>query len=377
MKILFILDLYKPHIWWVEILFENLINRLVNKWHKIKVLTSKYDKDLPEYEKLENWVEIYRTWSSRYSFTFACLKKWFELAKRADIIHGTTYNSAIPASIIWKRTNKKVILTAHEIFWQLRYRFMWWKWFFFKAFEAFVFKFHYDKIICVSNYTKNCLRIHFGISDEKLITIYNGVDYERWNRKNFPQKEIDAVKEKYNLWKHYVWFFYWRPWISKWLIYYVKAIPEIIKSIPNFKAMLNVPESPNNKADDIRKFIKDNKLEKYIIRIPWVKYKELWSHILASDLVVIPSLVEWFGLAAAETCALSQQIVTSKVAALTEVVSGKVNFAEPANSHDIANKVIDFYNWKYQDIVRKEFLWNDHVEQVLDCYNTELWKNSK
>jgi hypothetical protein len=42
-------------------------------------------------------------------------------------------------------------------------------------------------------------------------------------------------------------------------------MPEIIKSIPNFKAILNVSESPNNRADDVRKFIKENKLENYIV----------------------------------------------------------------------------------------------------------------
>jgi hypothetical protein len=49
------------------------------------------------------------------------------------------------------------------------------------------------------------------------------------------------------------------------LIYFVKAIPEIIKEIPNFKAILNVSESVNNRADDVRVFIKENKLEDYIV----------------------------------------------------------------------------------------------------------------
>ena len=373
MKVLFVLDLYKPHIWWVEILFENITNRLVEKWHQIRILTSRYDKKLPKHEKLENWIEIYREWSSRYGFMFACLKKWIKLAKWADIIHWTTYNSAIPASIIWKISKKKVILTCHEIFGQLWYRFMWWKGFFFKVFESLIFKFHYDKIICVSNYTKNNLRIHFWIKDDKLITIYNWVDYNWWNRKNFPENEIKAIREKYNLQKDYVWIFFGRPWISKWLIYFVRAIPEILKSIPNFKAILNVTESVNNRADDVRRFINDNRLEDHVVWLWGVKYKELWNYILAADVAVVPSLVEWFWFAAAETCAIGQQLICPNVAALTEVVSWKINFVEPANSHDIAEKMIDFYNWKYQDITRKEFLWEDNIKQTLDCYEKVLW----
>ena len=377
MKILFVLDLYKPHVWWVEILFENIVNRLVQKWHKVKILTSRYDSKLPEYEKLDNWVEVYRKGWSRYSFMFACLRKWKELANWCDIIHWTTYNSAIPASIIWKISKKKVILTCHEIFWKLWYRFMWWKWFFFKAFESFIFKFHYDKIICVSNYTKNSLRIHFWIRDDKLVTIYNGVDYDWWNSKNFSEKDIKAIREEYNLQKNYVWIFFGRPWISKWLIYFVKAIPEIIEKIPNFKAILNVSESVNNRADDVRRFINDNRIEDHIVWLGWVKYKELWNYILAADVAVVPSLVEWFWFAAAETCAIWQQLICSNAAALTEVVSGKINFAEPANSHDIAEKMIDFYNGKYLKISRKEFLWEDNIEQTLNCYEKVLWKSSK
>jgi len=40
-----------------------------------------------------------------------------------------------------------------------------------------------------------------------------------------------------------------------------------VKEIPTFKALLNVSESVNNKADDVRKFIKEHQLEDYIVRI--------------------------------------------------------------------------------------------------------------
>ena len=151
-------------------------------------------------------------------------------------------------------------------------------------------------------------------------------------------------------------------------------MPEIIKKIPNFKAILNVSESVNNKADDVRKFIKENNLEDYIVRLWWVEYKELWNYILSADVAVVPSLVEWFWFAAAETCAIGQQLICSNAAALTEVVSGKINFAEPWNPHTIAEAMINFCNWKYQDITRREFLWEDNINQTLHCYEKVLWK---
>jgi glycosyltransferase involved in cell wall biosynthesis len=161
MNILFVLDLFKPHIGGVEVLFDNLIEGLLKQGHKVKVLTSRYTPELPTYEKISDTYEIYRVGHSRYDFMTFCLFQGKTLAKRADLIHTTTYNAAIPASILGKLTKKKVVLTVHEIFGQLRYRFMGWKGFFFKFFESLIFKFSFDAFICVSNYTKNSLRIHF------------------------------------------------------------------------------------------------------------------------------------------------------------------------------------------------------------------------
>ncbi len=374
MKILFILELYKPHIWWVEILFDNVINWLIDKWHKVTVLTSRFDNKLKKYEKINDNLEIHRVWTNRYNFMRKCIKPWVKLAKKHDIIHTTTYNSAIPASIIGKISNKKVILTVHEIFWKLRYRFKWRKWFFFKTFESLIFKFNFEKFICVSNYTKNSLRVHFWLSDKKLITVYNGIDYDHRNKSNFTTKAITKIKKQYNLEDKYVWLYFGRSWISKWLKYYIQAIPEVIKKIPKFKAILIVWESKNNPAKREKELIKKLWIEKNIIWLPWVEYKKLGEYILASDCVIVPSLVEWFGFSAAETCALWQQLVVSNVASLTEVVSGKINFAEPSNSDDIAQKIIDFNNKKHTTISDKKFYWDDNIKKTLYIYKEILWK---
>lgn len=374
MKILFILELFQPHIWWVEILFDNLIKWLISKWNSVTVLTSKFKKDLPSYEKISDKLEIYRVWHNRYDFMFYCISKWIKLAKKCDIIHTTTYNAAIPASIISKITNKKIVITVHEIFGKLRYRFLWWKWFFFKLYESLIFKFNFDKFICVSNYTKNSLRIYCWLEDNKLITVYNWLDYDNRNLDNFKQEDIEKIIKKYNLKDNYIWLFFWRSWISKWLKYFIQAIPDIIKKIPKFKAILIVSESSNNKADYERKLINKLNIKNNIIRVPWVKYKELWNYILASDFVIVPSLVEWFGFSAAETCTLNKNLIVSNIASLPEVVSGKINFVEPANSEDISNKVVNFYNNKYQIIQKKEFLWSSNVNQTLDIYKEILWK---
>jgi len=371
MKILFILDLYKPHIGWVEILFENIVSRLSEKWNDIIILTSKYDKSLEKYEK--NWnIEIYRVGNNRYDFMFYSLFLWLKLAKKCNIIHTTTYNSAIWASIIWILSWKKVILTVHEIFGQLWYKFMWFKWFFFKLFESIIFKFSFSKYICVSNYTKNSLRIHFGLDDDKLITVYNWIDYDFWSKKNFDENNYSQIRKDLELQNNFVWLFYGRPWVSKWLEFYIKSIPDILKSIPDFKALLIVPHSSNNPITKIQKLIDDLQIRNNIVLIPWTNREELPKYILLSDFVIIPSLVEWFGFAVAEVSALEQNIITTNVSAIPEVASWNVNFIESWNIQDIVQKVIDFKNWKYTKIPKKEFSWEENIEKTLDVYKEML-----
>ena len=47
---------------------------------------------------------------------------------------------------------------------------------FFRCFERIIFCFPYDIYHCVSQYTMNSLRLVYGISDQKVRMIPNGVD---------------------------------------------------------------------------------------------------------------------------------------------------------------------------------------------------------
>ena len=110
-------------------------------------------------------------------------------------------------------------------------------------------------------------------------------------------------------------------------------------------------------------------LNKHITTIPSVKYTELWYYILAHDIVVVPSLAEWFWFAAAEVCALDKELVVTNIGSLPEVVSGKINFVEPADSRSIEEWILNFYHKNFLSIEKKEFFWSDNVEKTLEIYS--------
>ena len=242
-EILFLLDFYSPHRWWIENVFEHLINWLLGKWYKITLITSRFQNDLKGYEKFWNLM-IYRVWEWRKWFFF----KWFIKAykvlkenKNIKIIHSSSYTSAIPASILSKIFHKKSIVTIHEIFWklwkELKPRYSRW---IYQLFEWLMIKFPHDIYHCVSLYTLNSLRIKWWISDKKLHLIYNWVDNDFWDIKKVKKTEINERKNKYWWNDSYIISYYGHAWKTKWIDLLINAIPKILEENPDTKLLFNI-----------------------------------------------------------------------------------------------------------------------------------------
>lgn len=377
MKILFILEHYLPHIGGVEILFENLIKGLLDKWHDVTVLTTKFKKSLSSEEQISDRYKIVRVGSNRYNFMRNVLRTGISLAKKCDLIHTTTYNAAIPAWIIAMITGKKVVITVHEIFTNLWTRFYGLKGLLYQLFEKLIFCFSFDFYVCVSHYTKNSLRLFAGIKDTKLATIYNGIDTTLRDSSKISEEQLQQLKAKLGIEKSYTGLRFGRPGISKGLEYYIQAIPSIVEKIPEFKAVLIVSQDDHKRYQLIKKLIKQLQIWKYIILLDPVPYKSLREYIMACDCTIVSSLVEGFGFAAAEVSALGKPLVVSNVGSLPEVVSGKIVFVEPSNAEEIAKWVENCYTNNRMLIPSKKFSWSDTVEKTLEIYERVGWNIKK
>lgn len=95
-------------------------------------------------------------------------------------------------------------------------------------------------MLCVSNYTKNSLRLLFGTPDEKLATVYNGVDTDFWNASQVDSARVAELRAKLGLEGKKSVLYFGRPGVSKGLEYVIEAIPEVLESVRNFHAVLIV-----------------------------------------------------------------------------------------------------------------------------------------
>ena len=374
MKILFVLEHYPPYIGGAENLFKNLAEILVKNKHECSVITCRL-QNTKIYEEI-NGVKIHRVnvpqKGSRYYFTFLSLPQVWKLSKDADIIHTTTYNGAFPAILVSKLRKKPCIITVHEVFGSMWKNLTSMNWLNAKAhqfLEKIIIALPFDKYVCVSRYTRNCLRL-FGVTDKKLVVIYNGIDYNTFSKKIDGKK----LRNKLGLNNNFIYLYYGRPGVSKGVESLIRAVPLISKKIPNSKLLLVLARDPIKGYEYILNLINNLNVRNSVLLLNPVPAEEIPGYIALSDCVVVPSLSEGFGFTAAEACAMDKPVISTDAGSLPEVVSGRYVMVEPKNPEAIADGVEKIYNEKAESKEEKIFTWNECIEKYIKVYENLLEK---
>jgi len=369
MRVLIVLENYWPHIGGVETLFKNVAEGLVKNGHNVNVVTHRL-KGTPTYEE-KNGVKIHRVrcFDSRYLFTFFAVPKVLKLAKKADIIHTTTFNGAGPAWLASKLRKKPCIITIHEVWigkWKELTDFSWLNSKIHDLLERPIFMLNYDKYVTVSKSTKNQL-LDLGIPGEKIKVVYNGLDYSHFDPKKYDGKN---VRKKLDLDGNFVCLSFGRLGPSKGIKYAVKSVPKIAKKIPNFKYVLILSKDKQymEETNRLKHMIGKSKYKDNFLILDPVPYKELPAYIKASDCVIVPSLAEGFGYTVAESCAMSVPVVASNTTSIPEVISGKYILFPSKDSKAIAKAVENVYKKKVKTKSLKRFTWEKTVSGYLGVY---------
>ena len=370
MRILFVCENYIPHYGGAEVVFKNLAEGYAKLGHEV-VLVTQLLPNTKSYE-IMNGVKVYRinSFGSRYLFTFLSLPKVLRFAKNCDIIQTTSFNGAPPAWLAARIRKKKVAITVHEVWvgnWNKVTSLSKWNAKLHDFLERMIYALPFDKYICVSKSTEKSLQ-KTGIKKEKILHIYNGLEYQFWDPKNFEPKE--DIREKFNLSNKFVYFSWGRPGHSKGHEYLIRAVSKIKEKVPDSILVLMLSTSPQYKKKyyQLVELIKELKLEKNILLIPPVPHLELGYYLKTFDCAVIPSIAEGFGYNCAAAMTLGIPVVVSNAGSLPEIVSGKHLLFESKNVDDLANKVIDIAKGNWEETPLKRFEWKDSIAKYLLTY---------
>lgn len=164
-----------------------------------------------------------------------------------------------------------------------------------------------DCVITVS-YSMRDELINLGFPKEKIKVCWNGVDPEKYNPDRISYKERENFRQKYGVNENEILlFFIGRLVTVKGVDNLIRAMPSILEDFPNTKLLiLGIGDMESQLISLINELeLKD----KVIIRNEFVSEEERILHYAASDIVVLPSFYEPFGIVCTEAMSMAKPVV--------------------------------------------------------------------
>ena len=239
-----------------------------------------------------------------------------------------------------------------------------------------------DCIITVSHAMKNELH-DLGFPNKKIHVCWNGVDPEKYNVSHINPQNILALRKKYGIKSdHLMLLFVGRLVKVKGADNLVQAMPNVLQEFPNIKLVIL---GVGDMEIIIQKMINDLGLhEKVILRNEFVPEEERILHYAASDVVVLPSLYEPFGIVCTEAMSMGKPVVVGArgTNGMREQVIPSGNdqcgrHVNPFNPSDIAWGIKQVLESKEQRFlmgnnarkqVIKKFSWDLITQKTLEIY---------
>ncbi|MFC2149574.1 glycosyltransferase family 4 protein [Candidatus Auribacterota bacterium] len=229
-----------------------------------------------------------------------------------------------------------------------------------------------DRVIAISDFTKNDIIENYKISPEKIDVVHLGVDSHFADTTG--GGELDKVKQRYSI-------------TNKYLIHVGSLQPR-----KNISRLIRVFEEINKGRaeglqlvlagkkgwmyDEIFTIIGDLGLMDDVLVLEYVKMEDLPALIKGAEALVLPSLYEGFGLPVIEGFACGTPVAASNASSLPEVGGDAAVYFDPYSEDDMRSVIktiledVSLRNdLKQKGMERaKQFSWEKTAQETLDTY---------
>jgi glycosyltransferase involved in cell wall biosynthesis len=211
-------------------------------------------------------------------------------------------------------------------------------------------------IVTVSENTKEDLLHLFPKTDEEKISVsYNGVNLKEFKKSDKKEETIFSVGTLIP---------------RKNIITLVRAFNLIQKDIPH---TLLIGGGKGAAYDEIKKYIKDHKLEKRVKMLGYVSNDDLKKYYSSAEIFVYPSLYEGFGIPILEAFASACPVVCSNNSSIPEVVGECAVMFRSMDHEDLSKKMLYLLKSKEDQEIYvknglervKQFTWSKVGKRLL------------
>lgn len=232
--------------------------------------------------------------------------------------------------------------------------------------------------VCVSNNAKKYFTDR-GVPDDKLVTITNGADIEKFH----PDIDSSKLLEKYGLNGKVIIgfvgsFHFWHGVNNL-----IEVIKETILATKN-TVFLMVGEGGPMKSR-LKEFIRQEGLEKRVIMTGYISYEEMPNYIAAMDIVLAPypnlNFFYYSPMKIFEYMACGKPVISTKIGQIAEIITDKHNgfLCEPDNIKQIIFNLNDLINSaklrkaigiNARETIYNHYSWLSRAGQLSDvCFN--------
>lgn len=189
---------------------------------------------------------------------------------------------------------------------------------------------HADCIITVSNRTRDIILDNYKTSTTKIVTVYNAVSAINYSTK----REIKNSDDKKTV------TFLGRITMQKGPRYFIEAASIAIKKQTNLKFIV---AGKGNLRDEMIQLTKDLGINDYFEFPGFIEDKDVTALFMRSDVFIMPSVSEPFGIVALEAMQTGLPVVVSKQSGVSEIAKNLVK-VDYWKTEMMANMIVDLLN---------------------------------
>jgi glycosyltransferase involved in cell wall biosynthesis len=241
------------------------------------------------------------------------------------------------------------------------------------------------RVICCSDYMVQHVKWAFGLPDNKLVMVPNGVNSRAYE--TIDNQTLNSLRREFALPEEKLVLFVGRLVYEKGAQVLINAIPKVLEKV-NAKFVI---VGSGYMRDQLYNIVKSMGLEHKVLFAGFLEEEKLLRLQTCADVSVVPSLFEPFGIVALEAMAAKSPVVVSDTGGLSEIVEHDSTGVKvyPNNTESLAwgiirvlsddkfraqisrngyEKIKQKYNWGKIALETKEIYVN-----VLGEYSKSFW----